>query len=233
MNFANLKLFLLDIFFPNRCCLCGEIIKWNEHYCLSCYDNLPFVGDEICYNCGNNIESCCCGRKSLYYDRCFPAFYYEGTAKSAVIYLKHVKNTIVPKIVAEKIYSDIANANENIKYDYIVPIPMTKHKLRSRGFNQAEVLAEAFSEKFSVPVNTDILKKNVDIIAQHNLSSEFREINVNKLYSIKSSGVNLKGKNILLCDDVITTGSTANKCSELLKEMGAENVTIIVAATTI
>ncbi len=233
MTKNDLKLFVADVFFPNRCPLCGEVIAWDLKFCPECVDSLPMVGDEICRTCGLNTQSCTCGNYAVKnnYDYVFPAFYYKDTAKKAVVYLKSYVSDIFPTIVANKIKDDFSKYNLGIKFDYIVPVPMTKGKQRSRGHNQAEIYAKGLSEVLGVPINNELIKKNFTIIAQHNLSSDFRKINADKLYSVKGD-INLEGLNIILCDDVMTTGSTVNKCAKLLKSLGAKNVVIAVACTT-
>lgn len=230
MDQDNIRRILLDLIFPNRCPLCGKVIHWSLDYCEGCYRELPKTGDELCRGCGN--VQCTCREDEPEYLRCYPAFYYDGSAKSAVIYLKKTKNYIFPRMVAEKIVSDIFADKYNFKIDCIVPVPMTKGKLRKRGFNQAEVIAEAIAELLDVPVEADVILKKKSFKEQHTLSSFSRKRNAEQIY-FKTDSDAVKDKTVLLCDDVTTTGSTLNKCAKVLVEMGATAVVAAAAATTI
>lgn len=228
----RIKDFVLDLFFPNRCPLCGNVIKWDIPYCEKCYDELPQTGSELCLGCGNGRTQCVCGSEKLNYVRCYAAFYYTGVAKEAVVYLKNTKNRIFPDIVAEKLYDDICGDHYKFKADYIIPVPMSKIKLRKRGYNQAEMLARSLSDILKIPVKTDALAKRESLIAQHKLSLQMRKKNAENIY-FKGNPEGLEGKVVILCDDVMTTGSTINECAGLLKEMGAAAVIAAAAATTI
>ncbi len=163
--------------------------------------------------------------------RCYAAFYYEGTAKSAVIYLKNTKNNIFPDIAAEKLYDDIAEDSYKFKADFIVPVPVTKRRFNKIGYNHAGLIAEALSDNLGVPVKNDALVKRSSFAAQHTLSSEMRKINAGRLY-VPGNPEDIAGKIIILCDDVMTTGATMNECAEILTEMGAAAVIAAVAAAT-
>ncbi len=226
------KDFIIDLFFPNRCPLCGRVIRWDFPYCEKCYDELPWTGKELCHGCGNDIVQCVCDKENFHFIRCYAAFYYMDVAKSAIIYLKRTNNRIFPNIFAEKIYDDMCEDPYKFKADFIVPVPMSKMKLSRRGYNQAEVLAKSLSEVLKVPLKNDALVKHESLIAQHKLSANMRRNNVRHLYE-KGNADGIEGKVVILCDDVMTTGSTLNQCAGLLTEMGAAAVIIAVAATTL
>ena len=134
-------------------------------------------------------------------------------------------------MVAEKIVSDMENDIYKFKIDCIVPVPMTKSKLRKRGYNQAEVLADALSERLNAPVENDVIVKKISFREQHKLTADKRQKNADRIY-YRTDSEAVRNKTVLLCDDVMTTGSTINKCTKILLEMGAEAVIIAAAATT-
>jgi ComF family protein len=119
-----------------------------------------------------------------------------------------------------------------VNADFIIPVPMSRFKRERRGFNQAEIIAEALSEKLSVPVRTDTLKKHGSFVAQHKLKREKRQANVSHLY-YKGNTENLEGKTVILVDDVVTTGSTLNECAKLLVSFGVKEIIAVAAATTL
>ncbi len=224
--------FTLDLIFPNRCPLCGEVINWKYEYCQGCFDELPYTGEEFCHGCGNISSSCICHRNENLFSRCYAAFYYLDSAKGGVVYLKNTKNNVFPRLFAEKIRSDIEADPYEFKADFIVPVPMSKTKLRKRGFNQAEVLADALSQQLNIPICNNALVKSISFVAQHKLSATRRKSNASHLYSA-GKNIDIKGKTVIIVDDVMTTGSTINSCAEILLEMGAEKIIAAVAASTI
>lgn len=231
-DLKKLKAVLIDLIFPNRCPLCGSVINWKEEYCRKCFDELPYTGEELCRGCGNISSSCICHKNEKLFSRCYAAFYYCDSAKGGVIYLKNTKNEVFPRLFAEKISSDIDSDSYIFKADYIVPVPISKIKLRKRGYNQAEVLADALGRKLGIPVYCDTLEKSESLIAQHKLSASQRKSNAALLFSAGKRS-DIKGKTVIIVDDVMTTGSTINSCAEILLEMGAEKIIAAVAATTI
>lgn len=224
--------YTLDLIFPNRCPLCGEVINWKYEYCQGCFDELPYTGEEFCHGCGNISSSCICHRNENLFSRCYAAFYYLDSAKGGVVYLKNTKNNVFPRLFAEKIRSDIEADPYEFKADFIVPVPMSKTKLRKRGFNQAEVLADALSQQLNIPICNNALVKSISFVAQHKLSATRRKSNASHLYSA-GKNIDIKGKTVIIVDDVMTTGSTINSCAEILLEMGAEKIIAAVAASTI
>ena len=218
--------YLLDIIFPNRCPFCDNYIKWNKIACDSCIDKLSYVDDNICRKCGKN--NCACGN-DLFYDYSYIACYYEGLVTNGIINLKINNALNAAEFFSYIIYSKILGDEK--KYDLVIAVPMSLKKQRDRGYNQAEEFAKFIAKKINSPINTKILFKIDSNIEQHKLNSKQRQENVINSYYIKKD-YNLSGKNILLCDDVITTGSTINECSRLLKESGATRVDIAVCSTT-
>ncbi|MCI5945572.1 MAG: double zinc ribbon domain-containing protein [Oscillospiraceae bacterium] len=224
--------YTLDLIFPNRCPLCGEVINWKYEYCQGCFDELPYTGEEFCHGCGNISSSCICHRNENLFSRCYAAFYYLDSAKGGVVYLKNTKNNVFPRLFAEKIRSDIEADPYEFKADFIVPVPMSKTKLRKRGFNQAEVLADALSQQLNIPICNNALVKSISFVAQHKLSATRRKSNASHLYSA-GKNIDIKGKTVIIVDEVMTTGSTINSCAEILLRMGAEKIIAAVAASTI
>lgn len=214
--------YILDIFYPNRCPFCDDFIKWDALLCDKCLGSLQYI--ETCEKCGKT--ECMCD-KELYYDRAYVLFKYDGIVRESIIALKRKNGINAAEFYADKLSEQILKSEE--KFDMIVPVPMAKSKKRMVGYNQAEVIAEFISEKLEIPV-VDALIKAENTIAQHTLSKEEREENVKGMFS--SADISLEGKRILICDDIITTGSTVIECSRLLKEMGAEFIGVSLIATT-
>lgn len=109
-------------------------------------------------------------------------------------------------------------------YDMIIPVPLHPSRLRSRGFNQAQLLAEELSSLCGIPVRTDVLRRIRKTRQQAKLSHEAREANLSKAFEATTS---IHGTRVLILDDVITTGSTVCSCAEALYKAGAADVQAI------
>lgn len=217
--------FILDLFFPNRCPICNDYIKYNRFVCKNCLFELKSsIAEDVCPKCGKSNCICC---KKLFYSYAEVCFYYENTAKSGIISLKGESKNFgyyLGSLLGEKI-----NNNEAIKdADFIVPVPMARKKLKERGYNQSYVIAKEISKKTKIKIlKKALFKKNSKV--QHELSAKEREENVLSFYKGKE---NLNGRKIIICDDVLTTGNTLNRCAELLIDMGATEVYAAVGTTT-
>ncbi|MGN1481355.1 ComF family protein [Porcipelethomonas sp.] len=221
----KIKSFILDLIFPNRCPICSEFISFDSNICQKCKESLDkFTADGICPVCGK-LECIC--SENIYYDRAAVCFFYENEVRTGILSLKdgHKEfGNFLGNMLAQKISADIIMQNA----DFIIPVPMSKEGLRERGYNQAEVIAKEISDKTGIDIKNDILYKNSSEV-QHSLNIEQRHKNVS---AFCINNVTLTGKRIILCDDVITTGSTVNKCAQLLKSRGADSVYAAAGATT-
>jgi ComF family protein len=113
--------------------------------------------------------------------------------------------------------------------DLIVAVPLYQKKLSSRGFNQAILLGEIFSQRLNIPLDRRSLRRSRWTEPQVNLAAVDRRMNVKGAFSIHDSSL-LKDRRILLVDDVLTTGSTVEECSRVLKASGVSDVTVITVA---
>lgn len=231
MKKENLKKYILDLFYPSRCACCGNFIKWNESICNECEKKLLETDIEICPACGKKLEDCICSL-GMSYDRCIGVTTYNEISKQGIFSMKNSVGKGFAdwsgKILAKKIMNDKKISQAEI----IIPVPMRAKKEKIRGYNQAELIARSISQNTGIPLEDGILKKNPhgrDKV-QHMLNAEQRAENAEKMYSLTNR--KLEAKNIIICDDVLTTGSTLDKCARLLKSAGAEFVSVAVCAIT-
>ncbi len=222
----KLRRFADDIIFPNRCPFCGKFIMWNEYLCEECGKNLTYANDVICHGCGQ--EKCRCGKNTDAFDSIYASFFFDE-AKQAVYRMKNNGGVCFAELSAKE-FAERASVNGVIKADMIVPVPMGRRKRRKRGFNQADVFGKSLGRALGIPVRRDILFKYDENDEQHLHSREERRERVKALFYGEEA--DLSGKNIIVCDDVMTTGSTLSYCSELLKNMGAESVIAVVCTVT-
>lgn len=211
--------FILDLFFPNRCSVCRNFIKYDELVCKKCIGELKKYIPE---NDDSFIKM-----NDRFFDKILAGFYYENEVRDGIFSLKDGHKEFgyyLGNILAELIKKDELIS----KSDYIISVPMSAKSLKLRGYNQADIITETISIKTGIKIMTDILYKNQSEV-QHSLNKTQRMKNVSA-YDINST--DLSGMKIIICDDVCTTGSTINRCAELLKNMGAAEVYAAVGTTT-
>lgn len=221
-KFKRIKRFLLDLFYPNRCPLCEKIINYDELICDKCLKDIKPT-DNFCQSCG---FFCCECDKNKYYDRAFSIGIYDGKLRDALLRLKKAKNNELIEFFACQISKKLIGFN----FDCIVFVPMTSKRKRKSGFNQAYELAKGLSKELGVPISKNALIKVKDY-SHHELSGMKRADAVKDAFS-KVDTADINGKNIILVDDIMTTGSTVNECSRILKEMGASFIAVVNVAKT-
>jgi competence protein ComFC len=222
--------YIIDLIYPNRCPCCNKFIRWNAYVCDECIDKMSIKDDEYCIKCGKKKENCLCNL-GLSFDRVYMVTDYLDTSKLGIYALKDSKNTNFAKYCGIQLGKKILAAKD-ADADCIVYVPMKSRKKRKRGYNQAEIIADSIRYVIGSPVEKNALRKNnkVKDLTQHSLNAEERFENAERMFI--SGKADVVGKKIILCDDVMTTGYTLNKCSEILKKNGAKTVIAAVAATT-
>ncbi len=230
-NSDNIKKYILDIFFPNRCPFCGKVIKWNENCCEKCGEEIPFINTEHCKRCGQ--ENCMCDEIKIHYDGCVSIVDYSGIIRDGIIRFKVDKAVNLVDVFEDRIYDRLSSMVDIGKIDVVTSVPMHKSAKRVRRYNQTDIIAKTVSNIINKPRNTRLLIKLKNNIAQHKLNSYERAKAVKGLYSSDKKCIQeVNGKVILLCDDIITTGSTLNECARILKENGAKAVYCFTIAST-
>ncbi|MDR4507291.1 MAG: ComF family protein [Candidatus Brocadiaceae bacterium] len=234
-----LKTFL-DLFYPRFCLHCNANLNDSRevHLCCDCKRKIPYVNNTHCIRCGTRLgpyiptteEGCSiCREKAFHYDVLISATYYDGAIKTMIHKFKYSRqkhlSSVLDKIVRtqEKLEERIPNI------DVIIPVPLYWLKKLHRGFNQSELLAFGIQKHFLKPIETKILCRIKNTASQTQLSKRQRRINIHNAFLVKYPKL-VRGKNILLVDDVLTTGITASECSRKLKEAGAKSIVLLVLA---
>ncbi|MDE5564208.1 MAG: double zinc ribbon domain-containing protein [Oscillospiraceae bacterium] len=220
--------YLLHILFPNRCPGCDVIIDPYEYVCTDCGERMLIEHDAICHRCGK--VACQCKVRTFSYDHALAACQYADETVPAIIRLKRTKNTNFAYFSARILAGRLRHSPLYTGCDCVMSVPMHRAKKRQLGYNQAALIARELARLLDVPYREDVLYKEKSRHAQHELSAAERTWNVS---CFKAHDISLDGQHILLCDDVLTTGSTLNRCAALLKQQGAVHVTVAAAATTI
>ncbi|MEA3398364.1 MAG: double zinc ribbon domain-containing protein [Patescibacteria group bacterium] len=239
--------FILDIIFPVSCINCEAEGRW---LCRACSRKLQFSSSQYCLNCKKqNIYGEFCDNCSAYYslNGVWIAGDYEDKILSeliktlkykfvnaiagilgdyAAIFLANLikinSNSSINFIHPLKHGSPAPNIFSNFSHSLIVPVPLHKQRLKWRGFNQAQKIAEIVANKLNLEIDSSNLIRIKRAKPQAKINAAQRKKNI--INCFQWQGKNLNQKNIILFDDVATTGSTLNECARILKNAGAKEI---------
>lgn len=231
----------LELLYPekNTCFICNVYDESiNDRYiCADCEKKLRKIEPPVCIKCSKpiNYDSCnllCpdCSALDRSFEMSKSPFLYEGKIKDSIYSFKYYNKTYFYKFFGNFLLT-FMNNNDYTNFDYIVSVPLHKSKMRTRGYNQSELIAKYLSDKLFIPY-ADALKRTKRTIKQSQQSKEDRRKNIKGAFIIKSPNKNeqIKNSNVLLVDDVYTTGSTADECSKTLLNFGVSKVYVITIA---
>ena len=204
---------LMNLFFPRKCPFCGGIVRGKELLCGSCRGTLPFC-QEI--------------RRGADFGRCAAPLYYEGRVRDAILAFKFKKQLGGLDCFGQLMAATAAEAYSG-EFDAVTWVPVSKKRLRKRGFDQARFLAGSACVDWHVmPLET--LRKITDNPPQSGLDDPAaRRANVAGVYEAVLPE-RFAGKRLLLVDDICTTGATLGACAQVLKAAGAADVMCLTLA---
>ena len=227
MSVLNVAKCVFDALFPIECLICktavvadglcgecwGKFHLLNTPACARCYKQLPYdLGNYLCGKCVK-------GR--FYVDIIRSPVAYDDFSKKLIMGFKNFCNIRAAKIMAKL----MANNIQDLHADYIVAVPLHFYRLVQRGYNQSEMLAKYMASNLNLEYIKDMLYRSRFTQSQSNFSAKGRAINIAHAFTFNHNyNVNIKGKSILLVDDVYTTGSTLEECAKVLKKYGAKYV---------
>jgi competence protein ComFC len=212
---------LLDFVFPKKCVNCGKI---GEYFCRSCISKVEFLEKPICPICqrqaiGGRTHPKCMNKYSL--DGLVVACKYRGVIKKAIQKVKYKWIYDIGENLVDVLSGEI-NKFDIPKKVILVPVPLHSRRKNWRGFNQAEILAKNLAKKFKVDY-ADIMNRFINTKTQVGLSKADRKKNVKNAFSIRGF-TPIKGHDVILVDDVYTSGATMVECAKILKKSGAKSV---------
>ena len=201
---------LMDLLFPPKCAFCGKILAGaDDAWCSKCTESLPFTLDSGM-------------QKGELYDFCISPLYYKDLVRKSILRFKF-KGASAYADVYGKILADCIRENPDIGYEVISWVPLSSKGKRTRGYDQAMLLALATALQLN-DVAIETLKKPRDVRAQSELSGiEERNANISGAYEAADTEL-IEGKCVLLIDDIVTTGSTLSECAKVLISAGAKRV---------
>ena len=221
-----------DTLLPPRCICCGEYVE-KVGVCDNCWGGIKWISEPKCKICGQPIEDEICKyciADENFFDRAVSVMVYEGLARHLILKFKDCEATLYASIFAKWLNRIIQDFLEEI--DFIVPVPISFKRRFKRKYNQTELLCIELQKLSGLKYSPEILIKSKETAMQKSLNRERRRQNLRKSFSVNEK-ISIKDKVILLIDDVITTGATANACAELLKKAGASKVYVATVARVI
>ena len=220
---------ILDALFPSQCASCK---KEGSFLCAECFEKHTHSGNWYCPHCKKRIPpatdthcSTNCKKHSKI-DAVFSIGYYANPALRELLHIYKFSSVAeIGALLGKKLATELANNNACITTDtLVIPVPLHKKRLRSRGFNQAEVLARHIAEALNLPLLTNILIKTKRTPPQSGIDDhEKRRDNVAGVFTVIKPEL-IQKKDILLVDDIFTSGATMNECASVLKAAGARNI---------
>lgn len=218
----------LGLLFPRRCPICDEIAPVGEEICPECRKKVKYTGNQTCMRCGKPVESkrveyCYdCSKKQHNFQQGKSIFVYAGGMKESMYRFKYQNKREYADFYAAEAVRLYGKWLQERQIDVIVPIPMYAAKKRLRGYNQAEVFAEALGRESGVPVRKNLAERTRNTIPQKKLNDIDRKKNLKGAFKISQDIV--KYKKVLLVDDIYTTGSTIDAVASELKAAGIDKI---------
>ncbi|GAA4040088.1 ComF family protein [Sphingomonas rosea] len=218
---------LLDFALPPRCPGCGEITAEVDLFCTGCWPSLDFLSGG-CDRCGLALlpgeEDCCtaCRSAPRPLDRIRSALAYGDIPRSIAMRLKYGRKIALARTMAGVMKRPLADLSPDA---LLVPVPLHRWRLWGRGFNQAALIARALGR----PLDVDLLRRTRATPKLKGMNPAERRKTVAGAFAVRP-GVSLKGREIILVDDVLTTAATAEACAKALRKAGAARVELLTFA---
>ncbi len=228
----------LSNLFPSRCILCNKTIHTAAinkavELCADCYRVQPF-NFTCCVRCalplpeGTSKNTLCgrCIRKRPNYDYAHSVFLYEDALIGLVHQLKFSEKITYARTIGEILLSALETdkALKSERPDCLLPVPLHPSRMRQRGFNQSIEIARVINKKRNIPIEYNAVIRQCSTTSQTGLSAKQRKKNIKDAFAVTS---NLNYKNVLIVDDVVTTGSTVNELAGVLKKNNVKRVGVL------
>lgn len=218
----------MDSIFPPACVNCNTP---GHIFCPSCIEKANLIGSKVCLSCGHpyktRIPIC---RECFYHPQLYSGMiswaHYESSVRNSIHTFKYQNNIALGYFFAMKLLPLVIDANWSI--DLVTPVPLSKSHYKDRGYNQAALISRPLARSLGVRHETKAIQRIRETSTQTKLSADQRFINVEGAFS--GNPAKLNNKNVLLVDDVITTGATMVNCTKALLASGASKVYCISVA---
>jgi ComF family protein len=243
----NLLKNLIDIIYPPRCPICRQFLVNDRHesesgtgtFCTTCLSDFRKIASPLCPVCGKPFDPeegedhLCeeCLRKRPLYEAVGAAYFYEGALMEAIHQFKYGSKSYLADALGPLLAHFAEDWLKKSDAHVTVPVPLHVKRLRERGFNQSLLLARHVSDQLKTELDFLSLRRIRYTSPQTGLGKDERRKNVRRAFEVVNPEA-LKKKNILLVDDVLTTGNTLNECARALKKSGCNKIHCLVLART-
>jgi len=226
---------LLQLFFPKTCPICEEILERNQEICEKCERSLCYVREPKCKKCGkpfepkesgSEIREYCadCIKRTHTYEFGMAVFQYSSGLRESIYRFKYHNQRTYAGFYG-KAMARYAKQIRELGIQVLIPVPISRKRKTARGYNQAELMAQALGKELNLPVDSYSLVREKNTLPQKELNEQERRNNLKNAFKIAENVI--KYKKVLLVDDIYTTGSTIDACSAVLKQAGVEKVYFI------
>ena len=218
----------LDFALPPRCAGCGTIVGDVHSFCADCWRQMEFLGDSGCSSCGlplhaTEATSCAvCLAKPPRIARTRAAVAYDELSRGLAIRLKYGRKVAIARTMARYMAPLVGDGADRL----LVPVPLHRTRLWSRGFNQSALVAAELSRRLGISSDALALSRTRRTPPLKGMSPAQRRKTVRGAFRIRNPSA-VAGKTVILVDDVLTTGSTAEACARTLKRAGAARVELV------
>lgn len=209
---------MINMIFPPVCGICGKID--NKGICNKCFLKLMALAE-------NRIMDQWETEKNFH--QLIYIFKYEGMIRKIILDYKFNEKSYIYETFVNFILKDEKIFEKLQTYDTIIPVPISKTRMKERGYNQSFLIAKALGNKLNIHIETNCLVKTKNVIEQSKLNREERKRNIQNVYELENKQI-LNNRKILLIDDIYTTGNTINECSKILKQANPNRIDVLVLA---
>lgn len=228
MNMIYLIDSFFNLLFPKSCVVCsGALAKGEEGVCIICNSRMPRTNYHL--QSDNEVEQRFWGKVEV--ERATSFFFYnKGSDYNRILHhLKYLGDKGLGEVMGRCMGKELLASGFFQGIDLIVPVPLHSKKMRKRGYNQSEWIAQGLSRATGIPIKSDLLTRIDDGSSQTRKSVFERWENVRNAFHVNPN-VEIKGKHLLLIDDVLTTGATLVSCAVILTEQADAKVSVATLA---
>ena len=231
---------LINLVLPPRCVISGEVVDKQGMISASAWRELSFINEPFCNSCGFPFEfevedgALCasCLDYPPHFENARAALKYDDGSRALILGFKHADKTYAVKSFMPWMNRAAQNLFQHT--DILMPVPLHYTRLISRRYNQAALISSALAKETGIPTINDGLKRTRATVSQGHMDAKGRYKNVKKAFAVNKRYKNsLKGKTVMLIDDVYTTGATVNECAKTLKKAGVNEVYVLTLARAV
>ena len=228
---------VLDFLLPPLCPVCHDRIE-TDGVCPKCFSALEFIGTQKCSVCGKPLDAIvpgmavcgACIKNPPLFHQAEAVFKYNDTSKKLILPFKHGDHIELADLFVKWMWQ---NSSELIKRnELLMPVPLHWRRLFKRKYNQSALLAKKLAKKYDKVYDPLTLVRVKSTLSQGHLSPKERQKNIKNAFRVKDPK-KIKGKHILLIDDVFTTGATVDECAKVLLKAGAKSVDVLTIARVV